>query len=192
MLRDSEARKVCTPYHATAMMPRMTAGMLAPLTPKTKRMVTGNGTPVRWLGLATRLTSAWTMMMPTIRQMNTCQLAMPSANRLPAVTYPPTEWTSDIQNAKMLYQLQLCLRSGARSLLASRGSYPGLIRVSSSLARVVARLLEGIMVSCPIVAVLIVAPYRGVGLPVWLMTPLTEIFISVTKIESFPFYCTIQ
>ena len=114
------------------MMPRMMAGMFAPLTPKTERMVTGNGTPVRWLGLATRLTSACTMTMPTMSARNTCQLAIPSANRLPAVTYPPTECTSDIQNAKMLYQDQVCFLSGVRSLLARRGWYPSLMMVSES------------------------------------------------------------
>ena len=47
---------------------------------------------------------------------------MPSANRLPAVRYPPTECTSDIQNAKMLYEDQVCFFSGARSSLVRAGS----------------------------------------------------------------------
>jgi hypothetical protein len=42
------------------------------------------------------------MTMPMTSASSTCQLAMPSAKRLPAVMYPPTECTSDIQNAKML------------------------------------------------------------------------------------------
>jgi hypothetical protein len=48
------------------------------------------------------LAKNWTMMMPAISAISTCQLAMPSANSDPAVTYPPTLCTSDIQNAKML------------------------------------------------------------------------------------------
>ena len=60
--------------------------------------------------------------MPTSNAISTCQLASPSANRLPAVTYPPTLCTSDIQNAKMLYEPQVCFRSGARSSLVNRGS----------------------------------------------------------------------
>jgi hypothetical protein len=34
------------PYHATAIKPRMIAGMLAPRTPNTLRQITGYGTPV--------------------------------------------------------------------------------------------------------------------------------------------------
>ena len=105
----------------------MIAGMLAPSTPKTDRQITGNGTPVRWLGFATRLQKNSTMEMPTMRQMKTCQLVSPSAKRLPAVTYPPTLCTSDIQNAKMLYQDQFWSRSGARSSLVRRGWYHGLM-----------------------------------------------------------------
>ena len=37
------------------MQPRMIAGMFAPRTPKMARLITGYGTPVTWLGLATRL-----------------------------------------------------------------------------------------------------------------------------------------
>jgi hypothetical protein len=44
--------------------------------------------------------------MPTSNETSTCQLDRPSAKRLPAVTYPPTLCTSDIQNAKMLYEPQ--------------------------------------------------------------------------------------
>ncbi len=43
------------PYQATAIRPRMMAGMLAPSTPKELRHTTGYGTPACWLGLATRL-----------------------------------------------------------------------------------------------------------------------------------------
>ena len=43
------------PYQATAIRPRMMAGTLAPSTPNTDRQITGYGTPVTWLGLATRL-----------------------------------------------------------------------------------------------------------------------------------------
>ena len=64
----------------------MIAGMFAPLTPKIARLITGYGTPVTWLGLATRLQKTCTMTMPTSSATSTCQLAMPSANRLPAVT----------------------------------------------------------------------------------------------------------
>ncbi len=74
------------PYQATAMSPRMMAGTLAPSTPNTERQMTGNGTPVRWQGLATRLQKNSTMEMPTMRQMNTCQLVRPRANSEPAVT----------------------------------------------------------------------------------------------------------
>ena len=109
------------PYQATATRPRITAGTLAPRTPKTDRQITGNGTPVRWLGLATRLQKNRTMEMPTMRQMKTCQLVSPRAKRLPAVTYPPTLCTSDIQNAKMLYQDQFWSLSGARSSFVRRG-----------------------------------------------------------------------
>src|SRR6476661_1573244 len=100
------------PYQATAIRPRMMAGMLAPRTPKTERQITGYGTPVRWLGLATRLQKNRTMVMPTMRHTNTCQLVRPRAKRLPAVMYPPTLCTSDIQNAKMLYQDHVCSLSG--------------------------------------------------------------------------------
>ncbi len=61
-------------------------------------------------------------MIPTSRATSTCQLANPSAKRLPAVTYPPTLCTSDIQKAKMLYDDQVWLRSGAKSSLVKRGS----------------------------------------------------------------------
>jgi mRNA-degrading endonuclease toxin of MazEF toxin-antitoxin module len=64
----------------------MMAGMLAPLTPKLNREATGYGTAATCDGLATRLQKNCTMQMPTIRQMKTCQLVRPSANRLPAVT----------------------------------------------------------------------------------------------------------
>jgi hypothetical protein len=100
----------------------MIAGMFAPLTPNTLRQMTGYGTPVACDGFATRLQKKCTMPMPTSSEISTCQLARPSANRLPAVTYPPTECTSDIQNAKMLYEPQLCFLSGARSSLVRRGS----------------------------------------------------------------------
>src|SRR3954451_19045027 len=106
----------------------MTAGMFAPLTPNTDRLITGYGTPVFWLGLATRLANTCKMTIPTSSATSTCQPAMPSANRLPAVTYPPTLCTSDIQNAKMLYEVQRCARNGARSSLVSRGSYPSATR----------------------------------------------------------------
>ena len=74
------------PYQATAMRPRMMAGMLAPRTPNTLRQITGYGTPVAWLGLATRLQKKLTMTMPISNAMSTCQLASPNAKRLPAVT----------------------------------------------------------------------------------------------------------
>ena len=41
MFSASAARNVCTPYQATAMRPRMMAGMLAPSTPNTARLITG-------------------------------------------------------------------------------------------------------------------------------------------------------
>ena len=63
----------------------MIAGMFAPRTPKIARLITGYGTPVTWLGFATRLQKTLTITMPTISEISTCQLAMPSANRLPAV-----------------------------------------------------------------------------------------------------------
>ena len=44
------------PYQATAIRPRMIAGMLAPSTPNTERQMTGYGTPGALAdGLATRL-----------------------------------------------------------------------------------------------------------------------------------------
>ncbi|MCY1235111.1 hypothetical protein D9M72_477150 [compost metagenome] len=86
MTSASEARKVWTPYQATAIRPRMMAGMLAPLTPKTARLMTGYGTPVSWLGFATRLQKMLTITMPANRATSTCQLASPRAKRLPAVT----------------------------------------------------------------------------------------------------------
>src|ERR1700761_1701873 len=64
------------------------------------------------------------MTMPATRAISTCQLWMPRANSDPAVTYPPTLCTSDIQNAKMLYEDQVCFDSGARSTLVRAGSYP--------------------------------------------------------------------
>ena len=68
------------------MQPRMMAGMLAPFTPKMARLITGKGTPVTWLGFATRLQNTITMQMPTTRETSTCQLAMPRENSAPAVT----------------------------------------------------------------------------------------------------------
>ncbi len=41
MLSEAAARKVCTPYHATAISPRMIAGMFAPRTPNDARLITG-------------------------------------------------------------------------------------------------------------------------------------------------------
>jgi hypothetical protein len=67
------------------MSPRMIAGMFAPLTPKIARLITGYGTPVFWLGFATRFTKICTMTMPISSATSTCHPAMPSANRLPAV-----------------------------------------------------------------------------------------------------------
>ena len=64
----------------------MAAGMLPPRTPKADRAMTGNGTLVIWLGLATRLAKTFTMPMPTTRATKTCQLVSPSANSEPAVT----------------------------------------------------------------------------------------------------------
>ena len=40
-MKAAEARYVCTPYQATAISPRMIAGMLAPSTPKDARHTTG-------------------------------------------------------------------------------------------------------------------------------------------------------
>ena len=74
------------PYQATAIRPRMMAGMFAPSTPNALRQMTGYGTPVAWLGRATRLQRKYTIVMPTSSATSTCQPARPSANRLPAVT----------------------------------------------------------------------------------------------------------
>src|SRR3954471_22636973 len=112
------------------MQPRMIAGMFAPRTPKMARLITGYGTPVTWLGLATRLQNTITMLIPMINDTSTCQDAIPRLNNAPAVTYPPTLCTSDIQNAKMLYEVQVCFSNGARSLFANRSSYTGLISPS--------------------------------------------------------------
>ena len=68
------------------MQPRMMAGMFAPRTPKIARLITGYGTPVTWLGLATRLQKNITMPMPTTSATSTCQAAMPRLNSAPAVT----------------------------------------------------------------------------------------------------------
>jgi hypothetical protein len=65
--------------------------------------------------------------MPTTKQTSTRQLLSPSAKRLPAVMYPPTLCTSDIQNANVLYEPQVWRNSGVRSSMVTRGSYPGLI-----------------------------------------------------------------
>src|SRR3954452_19443293 len=97
----------------------MIAGMFAPLTPKMARLITGYGTPVTWLGFATRLQNTYTIVIPISNETSTCQLAIPSAKRLPAVTYPPTLCTSDIQKAKMLYVDQDWFASGARCSLVS-------------------------------------------------------------------------
>jgi hypothetical protein len=40
-MKAAEARYVCTPYQATAISPRMMAGMFAPSTPKGARHTTG-------------------------------------------------------------------------------------------------------------------------------------------------------
>ena len=104
--------------------------MFAPRTPKMARLITGYGTPVTWLGFATRLQNTLTIPIPISNDTNTCQLAIPNANRLPAVTYPPTLCTSDIQNAKMLYDDQLCFRNGARSVFANRSSYSAFTKPS--------------------------------------------------------------
>ena len=105
----------------------MIAGMFAPNTPNEIRDATGYGVPVACDGRATRLHRKYTIVIPTSNATNTCQAANPNANRLPAVTYPPTLCTSDIQNAKKLYDPHVCLRSGARSSFVNRGAYPGLM-----------------------------------------------------------------
>ncbi len=74
------------PYHATAMSPRIIAGTFAPSTPKVARHITGYGTPLTWLGFATRLQKTLTMLMPMMSATSTSQLVKPSANRLPANT----------------------------------------------------------------------------------------------------------
>lgn len=74
------------PYQATAMRPRITAGMLAPSTPNVARQMTGYGTPLRWLDFAIKFANTLTMPMPTSSAINTCQLVSPSAKRLPAKT----------------------------------------------------------------------------------------------------------
>ncbi|MNN73787.1 hypothetical protein D3C81_1899360 [compost metagenome] len=74
------------PYQATAIKPRMTAGIFAPNTPNASRQITGYGTAACWLGLATRLAINCTMQIPPSKAINTCQLANPSANRLAANT----------------------------------------------------------------------------------------------------------
>ena len=112
------------------MQPRMIAGMFAPRTPKMARLITGYGTPVTWLGFATRLQNTITMPIPMINDTSTCHDAIPRLNNAPAVTYPPTLCTSDIQNAKMLYEPHVCFRNGARSGFANRSSYPGFTRPS--------------------------------------------------------------
>ncbi|SAL45967.1 hypothetical protein AWB72_04823 [Caballeronia concitans] len=81
-----DARYVWMPYHATAISPRMTAGMFAPSTPKVARHATGYGTPATWLGFAMRLHSTFTSPMPIRSDTSTCQLVRPSAKRLPANT----------------------------------------------------------------------------------------------------------
>ncbi len=86
MFSDSAARKVCTPYQAIAMSPRMIAGMFAPRMPKTTRLMTGKGTPVFWLGLATMLAKTCTMTMPAISATSTCHDCRPRAKSEPAVT----------------------------------------------------------------------------------------------------------
>ena len=86
MLSDSAARNVCTPYQAMAMRPRMIAGMFAPRMPKTTRLMTGYGTPVFWLGLATMLANTCTITMPTMSATSTCHDCRPRANSEPAVT----------------------------------------------------------------------------------------------------------
>ena len=73
------------PYHATAINPRMMAGMFAPSTPNDARQITGYGVPVAWLGLATRLQNTCTITMPTSKANSTCKLDRPSENRLAAV-----------------------------------------------------------------------------------------------------------
>ena len=115
------------PYQATAISPRMIAGMFAPNTPNEIRDATGYGVPVACDGRATRLHRKYTIVIPTSNATNTCHAANPNANRLPAVTYPPTLCTSDIQNAKKLYDPHVCFFSGARSSFVNRGAYPGLI-----------------------------------------------------------------
>src|SRR6478736_5628084 len=115
------------PYQATAINPRMIAGMFAPSTPNEIRDATGYGVPVACDGRATRLHRKYTIVIPTNNAISTCHAARPNANNDPAVTYPPTLCTSDIQNAKKLYDVHVCLRSGARSSFVNRGAYPGLI-----------------------------------------------------------------
>ena len=56
-------------------------------------------------------------MYPAISEIKTCHPARPSEKSVPAKIYPPALCTSDIQKAKMLYQLQVCWE-GMRSLLA--------------------------------------------------------------------------
>ena len=70
------------PYQATAIRPRMMAGMFAPSTPKEIRDATGYGVPVACEGRATRLHRKYTMVIPTSNAISTCQAANPNANRL--------------------------------------------------------------------------------------------------------------
>ena len=62
----------------------MTAGMLAPNTPKERRHTTGNGTPRSTPGFAIRLVRNITRTIPTSRQTSTCHAAKPRAKRLAA------------------------------------------------------------------------------------------------------------
>ena len=65
------------PYQATAISPRMIAGMFAPNTPNEIRDATGYGVPVAWLGRATRLHRKYTIVIPTSNAISTCHAARP-------------------------------------------------------------------------------------------------------------------
>ena len=76
----TDARYVWMPYQATAINPRMIAGMFAPNTPNEIRDATGYGVPVACDGRATRLHRKYTIVIPTNNAISTCHAANPNAN----------------------------------------------------------------------------------------------------------------
>ena len=78
--RACEPSQVCTPYQTMPTPARISAGRLAPNTPKLSRASTGYGAPVFSPIMPMELSSTLTMRMPTSIDSRICQPARPRKN----------------------------------------------------------------------------------------------------------------